>query len=140
MKNLVKFVKIDIKIQQILIGITVASLIFPLMISIPLILLGAWQLFSGIYLGLKLKDSNRAIYLVFSTVLLLLMFTATNINMSGDGEFLIFSIVFIIVPFITALCYLKYSFITLDKLGGDKYEIFTDREMEEVLDSEELFS
>jgi len=123
MEALVKFLRLDIKIQKILLGLSAACILFPMAIWI---------------VGLKLKDSTRTVYLLFSLILILLMFTIVNIHIKGDLDIWLKGAVFIVIPFITAIWYLKYSTATKDKLTDRKGEYFTELEMENILDAEEL--
>ena len=148
MKNLEKFLKIDINIQSVLIGITLfCVLLFPL-IGIAFMVLGAWQLFSAAYVFSFLKDTTRKIYLIYCAFHISVMLS-TGLNnywlehqiesIFGTNAFgTLMLIWFMIIPSILAIWYLRYSKKTLNNLTEGKYEYFTEKEMEAILDSHEV--
>jgi len=148
MEHLVKFIKTDIKAQKVLIGITLGSiLIFPF-IGIAFILLGAWQLFSAAYVFSYFKDAKRKVYLIYCGFHISVML-CTGLSdfwlerqiesIFGYNAFGIFLLIwFMIIPSILAIWYLRYSIKTLENLTEGKHEFFTNKEMEEILDSGEI--
>ena len=148
MEHLVKFVKRDIKTQKVLIGITVCSILIIPFIWIAFILLGAWQLFSAGFVLSYTKDSKLKIYLTYCAFHIFVMLVAglndfwlesyieSIFGYNAHGIFLI--VWFMVIPFIIAIWYLRYSIKTLDKITEGKHDFFTEKEMEEILDSGEI--
>jgi len=144
MENLIQFIKRDINIQLALICITACCIIFFPFIGIALCLLGAWQLFSAIFIWNKIRDSKRRNYLLYCMCHLSLMvgYAVSDYTIQRKleevfgGMFL--ASLFLIIPPILAFWYLSHSYKTLKTLNGDKHEFFTEKEMDEVLDSEEV--
>ena len=147
MIGLAKFIKRDIEVQQALIAITIGSIILLPLIGIAFCLLGAWQLFSAIYIWRKIKDEKRRNYLVYCFFHLSLMAVyifsdysiKENLNQLFGNDFNFLVTIFMIIPIILAIWYLKYSHQTLNLLTEGKHEFFTEKEKEEVLDSGEMF-
>lgn len=140
MENLIRFIKIDVVVQKILLFLVVITGIFlmPLMITLPA--LGAWQLFSAFLIRWRLKDEIRKKYLIFSIAYLGLMFALIYFGDNfgfRDHEFLI-GFIFIPIPFGIAIWYFIATKNTLKEL--QKLEIVEMPEaMENILDSEEIF-
>lgn len=118
MRKKLEFLRRDIYRQKALIGIVFISMILPYFLIITLPILGICQLYSGVYLANLLKDRNRYIYLVLSTIWMLVMITFVMLDLTltvSQAEFWV-SLIFIIVPLIMAFSYLKYSIDTLSDL------------------------
>lgn len=140
MENLIRFIKIDIVVQKVLLFLVVITgvLLMPLMITLPV--LGAWQLFSAFLIRWRLKDEIRKKYLLFSIAYLGLMFLSVyleNHYREDSYEFLL-GLFFIPIPFGIAIWYFIATKKTLKEL--QKLEIVEMPEaMENILDSEEIF-
>lgn len=140
MKNLIRFINIDIVVQMVLLGLVVITgiFLFPLVITLPA--LGAWQLFSAIVIWWRLKDKIRVKYLLFCTAYLTLMFLSVYLEdyyRRDSYEFLI-GLLFIPIPFGIAIWYFIETKNTLNELR--KLGIVEMPEMmSEILDNEEIF-
>lgn len=136
MENLIKFIKIDIVIQKILLFLAMLTsfMVFPLMITLPV--LGAWQLFSAAVITYRLKDRKRTKYLIFSVAYLGMMYLSTMID--GGLQPFFSGVIFIPIPFGIAIWYYletKNKLKELEKLGiAEMPDV-----MENILDSEEIF-
>jgi len=116
MRKKMQFLREDIFIQKVLIGLVIISMIFPVFLVFTLPILGLWQLFSGCHLAFRLKDPNGKIYLLTAMIWLLIM----GIPFMPGYDFTIikseywFGLIYIIVPLIIAGGYLKYTIETLE--------------------------
>ena len=140
MKNLIKFIKIDIVVQKVLFVLVVVTGVFllPLMITLPA--LGAWQLFSAFIIWWRLKDVIRKRYLLFSIAYLVLLFISgySQGYIRVDVYEFLLALIFVFIPFGIAMWYFITTKNTLKKL--QKLEIVEIPEaMENILDSEEIF-
>lgn len=137
MENLIKFIKVDLIVQKILLFLAVltSAMVFPLAITLPV--LGAWQLFSAAVIAHRLKDKKRIKYLAFSVAYLCVMYLTTMIG--GEVELLfLWGGIFIFIPFCIAIWYYIETKNKLKELK--KLEIAEMPEMmANILDSEEIF-
>ena len=115
MRKKLEFLREDIFIQKVLIGLVITSMLFPIFLVFTLPILGFRQLVSGFQLAFRLRDTNGIIYLLIALIWLLIM----GIPFMPGFDFTIikseywFVLVYIITPLIIAGGYLKYLIDTL---------------------------
>lgn len=111
---------IDLAIQMILLILTIMTGMASIMdggavivLALMLLLLGIWQLLSGIVLGLLRNDKKRGTYLLSSISYLLLLAMGTSIvstmNFGGSFEVLLIAIFVLIIPLAISVWYYLYS-------------------------------
>lgn len=112
MRKKLQTLREDIFFQKILIGIAVLSIIFPYLLFFTMPTLGLWQLISGCHLAFRLKDHNGKIYLLIALIWLLVMglpfFTGIRLDIG-----IWVGVIYIFIPLIIAVGYLKYLMNTL---------------------------
>lgn len=140
MRDIIKFLKIDIVIQRIIFFLVCLTgfMVFPLLITLPI--LGAWQLLSATITFSLLKDRRRKKYLLYSIAYLGLMFLSVHFGdyiLTDLGEFLI-GVIFIPIPFGIAIWYYLETTNTLKELEK-KGIVKMPESMNEILDSQEIF-
>ena len=149
MKTQKFLLNIDIFIQFILIFITsflaLGTLISTgesaIFLGLSLLALGGWQLGSGVIMGIILKDELRAKYFIGSVVYLIMISGVSNLSLKFGKytEIFLSSVFIVIIPLCIAIWYLRLTNSTLEELNklGDVVKYPDD--LEDVLDSEEIF-
>ena len=142
MKDLIRFVKIDILVQQMLFFLVCASVIVFFYLPVTLCLLGAWQLFSAVVIRRKIEDDARKKYLISSGIHLALMGGVICYMIYGNSQadsFLFFLFfLFLFNPVFLAIWYYVISKHTLEDLERERI-IEMPETMNLILDSEEIF-
>jgi len=142
MESLIRFIKIDIAVQRILIVIACFMVLMPVFLILALPLLGAWQSLSAMVIYSKLKDPIFKNHLIFSLKYIALMFSlicfwSIGVEISGIIYTILLLIALIIIPIYLATEYLKMTKETIKKLDGKIIE-FNELELENILDAEEV--
>ncbi len=140
MKNLIKFIKVDIVVQKILFFVVCITgiAVMPLIITLPI--LGGWQILSACIIWNRLRDRTRKKYLAYSISYLALMWLSVisaDYFQSGLFEFMV-GLIFIPIPFCIAIWYYletKNTLLELEKKGI----VEMPEAMNKILDSEEIF-
>ncbi|MFK8005109.1 MAG: hypothetical protein AB8H03_02005 [Saprospiraceae bacterium] len=149
MKTRKILLNVDLVIQGLLI-FAATSLTFGTLVStgesviflgFVLLGLGGWQLGSGVIMGIILKDNLRAKYF-FGSVAYLIMISGVgslSLKFGKYTEIFLGSAFIVIIPLCIAFWYLRLTNSTLEKLNklGDVVKYPDD--LEDVLDSEEIF-
>ncbi|MFK7775125.1 MAG: hypothetical protein AB8F94_23490 [Saprospiraceae bacterium] len=122
-------------------GMVVSSGGTVIFLGMALLALGGWQLGSGVIMGIILKDNLRAKYFFASVVYLMMISGVERLSLKfGEYTEIFLGSVFIaIIPLCIAFWYLRLTNSTLEKLNklGDVVKYPDD--LEDVLDSEEVF-
>lgn len=140
---------VDLTIQNILFfgtilcgfltGITIGAFGFFLLYF--LLFLGIWQLASGVIMGFILEDGKRAKYFfgsIFYLTIIIAVSSVLNISNELLAKFLIL-IFYVLIPLLIAFWYLKLTSKSLTKIKNLENGIKIPEEMNDVLDSEEIF-
>lgn len=106
-----------------------------------ILLLGLWQMTSGVIMGIILKDNLRAKYFFASIFYWILIITLGQLVFGLGGAIgVMFTMIFVvIIPLRAAFWYLKLTNLTLNKLNVLDDSVTNMDEFEDVLDSEEIF-
>lgn len=134
MEKELRFLKIDLSIQKILLVLSVLGILTLYLAAIPFVLLGFWQIVSGIYGALKLNSKVHKRYLAVVLPYVVGMFFGmeTIIDYFFAGVF----IFYLIIPFGFALWYFSISKKTIEEL--DVTAIYGEMDLEDILDSDEV--
>ncbi len=110
--------------------------------AISLLLLGLWQMGSGVIMGRVLNDKKRTYYFYGSLIYLLFSFGLGMIAFSlGKVFWLIFITVFGgIIPLVIAYWYIKLTNLTLKKLNSFNGVGEYPEGVEDILDSGDIFN
>ncbi len=146
MKTRKILLNVDLVIQGILILLAILGAITTavtfgeagIALGYALLLLGGWQLGSGVFMGIILRDEVRAKYFLGSVIYLLLIATFGDfLPKNNDHVWKIFGVIFIvIIPMLIAFWYFKLTKSTIKKI---EMNIEVPSEMKDILDSEEIF-
>ena len=112
MKNKIRILKVDFFIQKLLLVSLFAALISPYLLILGLIVLGFWQVMSGLFGALVLRERNHIHYLfgAFSYLGFLYWFESVDFEL----PFLPF-VLYLAIPIRMAFWKLKLTKETLDK-------------------------
>ncbi len=142
MNHLIRFLRIDLTIQVLLIGLAMVTAIFlfPLMITMPL--LGIWQIISALVAYSYLRDKKHRDYLIACAIVLSSMVVSTTIDLNYKPETSVYAIIFLVIPTIMAFWYANLTSITKKELILKYGDLVVTRpkqkkgEQENILDDE----
>ncbi len=135
--------KIDTFFQTLLFYVTLGLGVITLIslgstfifLGCSLFFLGAWQLLSGLLWSISLKNINRLRYFLGSSAYVLLLISGSNIL---ELESIALGVIFVAaIPMMIAYWYLRLTNETLKEWDRGRKR-FTENEMENILDSEEV--
>ena len=151
MKSKSILLSIDVVGQLVLLiilgGVTLVSILSAgattIFIGFALLILGCWQMLSGLIMGIMRNDGKRFEYFLGSAVYLSVLVAGTYVFQGWDiPKFLaIFLMVlgYLVIPSGIAIWYFQYSQTDLAKLRREeKNQILAHSEMDHILDSEEI--
>jgi len=146
MKTRKILLNVDLVIQSLLLFLAIASALgtmiskgaVGIILGYALLVLGGWQLGSGVIIGLMLSDRKRAEYVFWSIAYLCTIGVLGNLNPVSNGEMnMVLAFIFIAaIPLCIAYWYLKLTKNTIKKI---ETAIEIPGEMKGILDSDEIF-
>ncbi|MEM6966837.1 MAG: hypothetical protein AAF573_18880 [Bacteroidota bacterium] len=140
MKGYIRFLKVDIAIQTILLICVVPCLVLYFLIGFPLISLGAWQILSALVAWFTIKSKAHKKYLIrsISYVSVGLLLIYNNDYLSYELGLFLVVVGLIIIPIGIAIWYYDLTKKTLKTLKENRVIEYEYGAFDNVLDSDEI--
>jgi len=144
MESLIRFLKIDINIQRLLFFMACITVVSPPFLIFSMTLLGLWQMLSSMYVWSRLRDDVRRQYMIFGLILFVTIILVMGLVFSFDlRDFGILVMLFgfgvVGVTLYIGFWHLDMTKRTLAKLLEQEMIGFSPKEMETILDTDEIF-